>query len=212
MGGFGSGRHWRPSAKGTTDAYQRLDVRHLQRKGLLERGRSFTWQWSRDGETLATIDIRTEPDQVILSYRHRLGEAEWKREEYPVRLEWTPCAYGGRRAWFICPAQGCGRRVAILYCGAIFACRHCYQLAYPCQRETNDDRVMRRAERIRHRLGWEPGIMNPDGSKPKGMHWRTFVRLQAEHNRLVWNWLAGSMERFGLLQKHIDKMMDRLSE
>ena len=30
-------------------------------------------------------------------------------------------------AAFICPAAGCGRRVAILYGGGNFACRHCYQ-------------------------------------------------------------------------------------
>ena len=30
-------------------------------------------------------------------------------------------------AAFICPAAGYGRRVAILYGGGNFACRHCYQ-------------------------------------------------------------------------------------
>ena len=38
-------------------------------------------------------------------------------------------------AAFICPAAGCGRRVAILYRGGIFACRHCYRLAYASSRE-----------------------------------------------------------------------------
>jgi hypothetical protein len=37
--------------------------------------------------------------------------------------------------WFICPAVGCGRCVAILYGGGIFACRHCYRLAYASSRE-----------------------------------------------------------------------------
>jgi hypothetical protein len=49
--------------------------------------------------------------------------------EYPVRLEWTGCNLGGRRAWFLCPAQGYGRRVAILFRGSIFACRHCHKTA-----------------------------------------------------------------------------------
>ena len=68
---------------------------------------------------------------MILIYRHRSGDAEWKGEQYPVRIVRTPCNLGGLRAWFICPAVGCGRRVAILYGGSIFACRRCYQLAYP---------------------------------------------------------------------------------
>ena len=76
-------------------------------------------------------------------------------------------------AAFICPAAGCGRRVAILYGGGIFACRHCHQLAYFSSREDAGDRAARRrAERLRARLGWEPGILNGEGGKPKWMRWR----------------------------------------
>ena len=82
--------------------------------------------------------------------------------------------------------------------GAIFACRHCYRLAYPSQRETDDDRAARRADRIRERLGWEPGILNGNGLKPKGMHWRTFERLTAEHDAFVEESLAGMAQRFGI--------------
>jgi hypothetical protein len=105
--------------------------------------------------------------------------------EYPVWLEWTGCTLGGRRVWFLCPAAGCGRRVAILYCGGIFACRHCYRLAYACQRENTDDRATRRADKIRERLKWEPGILNGHGIKPKGMHWRTYQRLTIKHDAHV---------------------------
>ena len=64
--------------------------------------------------------------------------------------------------------------MAILYGGGIFACRHCYRLAYPSQRANWDDRAARRADRIRDKPGWEPGILNGNGWKPKGMHWNTF--------------------------------------
>ncbi len=67
--------------------------------------------------------------------------------------------------------MGCEKRVAILYSGSIFAFRHCYQLAYPSQRELTYDRVARKADKIRERLGWKQGILNPRGwKKPKGMH------------------------------------------
>ena len=98
--------------------------------------------------------------------------------EYPVPIEWTPCNYGGWRAWFRCPAAGCGRRVALLFLnGGIFACRQCGKLVYASQREHDTDLAIRRADKIRERLGWEPGILNGEGFKPKGMHWRTFERL-----------------------------------
>jgi len=126
------------------------------------------------------------------------------QREYPVYLDWTGQHFGGQRVWFRCPAQGCARRVAILYGGVIFACRHCHQLAYDCQRETADDRATRRADTILRRLGWEPGILNGEGWKPKGMHWRTFERLRAEHNVYANAALIGMARRFRLKIPNLD--------
>lgn len=205
MGGDGSGR-WHQSARGITPHYRKIDVRCWQRERLLIPGYSFGWQWVVDGEIKASIQVMAETDHIILSYRHRIGTADWASKEYPVRLVWTPCAFGGKRAWFLCPAQGCGRRVAVLYGGGIFACRHCHKLAYPSQRETPDDRLLRRADGIRARLGWDLGILNASGCKPKGMHWRTFICLIEEHNRLVIQVLAGMNRRLETIQERIDGM------
>lgn len=196
MGGFGSGRQ---GGKETTDGYLALDVRRLQR-GLLTPGRAFGWNWTVNGETVASIQMRTEADRVVLRYRVQSNGGEWQEREYPVTLDWTACNYGGRRAWFICPAAGCGRRVALLYLGGagIFACRHCYRLAYASERENAIDRAARRAERIRERLGWEAGILTPPGCKPKGMHWRTFRRLVGEHDAFVGLSLAEMARRLKL--------------
>lgn len=184
MGGMNSGR-WDQGGKDTTDDYRALDVRRWQRDGLLTPGHFFGWNWTRNGEKMASIQVRTEADRVTLIYRHRSGGGELKDEQYPVLMVWTPCHYGGKRTWFLCPAAGCGRRVAILYGGGIFACRHCTRLAYRCQRENLDDRATRRADKIRDRLAWEPGILNGHGSKPRGMHWRTYQRLIVKHDALV---------------------------
>jgi hypothetical protein len=147
---------------------------------------------------VASIQMRAEPDRVILTYRHRRGEAEWRDEEYPVYLSRTPCHLGGSRVWFCCPARGCGRRVAILYGGSIFACRRCHQLAYESAREDTGDRATRRADRIRARLGWEPGIANGRGPKPKWMRWRTYQRLVARHDQHVSRSMRALAVRFHL--------------
>ena len=202
MGGMGSGRG--QHGKGATGDMHPLDVRRLHRAGLLTPGRAFGWHWTRNGEEVASIQMRAEVDRVILNYRSRNNGDEWQAREYPARLEWTGCNLGGRRAWFLCPAQGCGRRVAILFGGSIFACRHCHKLAYQCQRETDDDRAMRRADTIRRRLGWKAGIANPKGDKPKGMHWRTFERLTAEHDTYVSASLAGMAQRLGLMNRRLN--------
>lgn len=200
MGGYGSGRRW---GKDITSDRRPLDIRKLQRDGLLTPGRATGWQWTRDDKAVASILIRTEADRVILSYRSRSHGGEWQPMEYPVYLEWTSCNLGGRRAWFLCPARGCGRRVAILYGGSVFACRHCHQLAYECQRESGGVRAARRADAIRRRLGWPPGFLKSEGGKPKGMHWRTFERLKARHDAFAHASWARMAERLGLMNRRL---------
>jgi hypothetical protein len=198
MGGFGSGRQ---GGKTCTGDMLALDVRQLQRVGRLSPDQSFNWRWSRNGEPVGDINIRTGTDRVTLIYRQRDRGGEWQAMNYPVRLTWTPCNYGGQRAWWLCPAAGCGRRVAVLYGGKVYACRHCYRLAYRCQREAPDDRASRQADKLRDLLGWEAGILNGNGGKPKGMHWRTFDRLETRHDALVNASLAGALAKFGPLRE-----------
>lgn len=176
MGGIGSGNHWRWDAKNTTADYLSIDVRRWHRDGCLRSGQNFSWAWTRDGEAAGSVNVRTEPGRVVLNYRHRINGGEWESKEYPVRLDWTPCNYGGQRPWFLCPVAGCRRRVAILYGGGVFACRHCHQLAYPSQNESWQERASRRSRKIIQRLGGDPyGDFYP--SKPKFMHRRTYLRL-----------------------------------
>ena len=67
MGGIGSGRHHQ-GGKNTTSDYRSLDVRRLHREGLLTPGQTFGWNWTRDGETLASILMRTEAGKLMLIY------------------------------------------------------------------------------------------------------------------------------------------------
>ena len=204
MGGFGSGRG--QQGKNTTSDMRPLDIRRLHRDGMLSPGRAFGWHWTVNGEEVASIQMRAEVDRVILIYRNRSNGGVWQPMEHPGYLEWTDCNLGGRRVWFRCPAKGCGRRVAILFGGSIFACRHCHKLAYECQRETDDDRAMRRADTIRRRLGWGAGIANPEGGKPKGMHWRTFENLKAEYVAFANASWAGMAQRLGLINRRLVNM------
>lgn len=190
MGGSGSGRRHQ-GGRDTTEDSRPLDIRKLQRAGLLIPGRSFWWQWTVNSRPVADIRVQVEIQRVVLIYRYRCGNDDiWHDVEQPVLMDHTPCTYGGTRCWWVCPS--CSRRVAILYGhGKLYACRHCYRLAYASQREAADDRARRQADNIRRRLGWPAGIANPDGDKPKGMHWRTFERLTATHDACVRVSLAG---------------------
>ena len=59
--------------------------------------------------------------------------------------------------------------------GADFLCRLCHQLVFRSQRQNELDRLIRRADKLRVRLGGEPGWRIPD--PPEGMHKPRFQRL-----------------------------------
>jgi hypothetical protein len=202
MGGSGSGRWYRWSTKGTAEGCRQIDVRRWHREGGLRPGLWFSWCWwdRETGEKKASINVRTHPDLVVLSYRtRRLGE-EWKDLEEPIQLIWTPCNYGGRRPWFVCPGVvsgvPCQRRVGVLYNARdYFLCRHCYGLAYESQRENRAYRALRRANKIRERLGGRAGMAWPFPSKPKGMRWETYHRLHREADEAEYESLLAMVER-----------------
>ena len=207
MGGRGSGRHATYGGRATAEESLPLDIRRLHRSGVLTPGRAFSGQWTVNDRVRASIQIRVEAWQVELAYSYTPtgGAAETIRQD--VTLKTTPCTLGGSRQWFCCPT--CSRRVAVLYGrGRLFACRRCKGLAYASQGESYDDRAARRADRIRKRLGWPAGILNGPGAKPKGMHWRTYQRLLAQHHDFVGTSLAGMARKLGLLRGQLEDIED----
>ncbi len=182
MGGRGSGRQSSYSGKVETSDSMPLDIRKITRKDLLVPGNSFSWQWLVNDRQVAGISIRVDFNQgMTLSYRMKsTGEVVEQR----VQTQASACHLGGQRHWFTCPR--CSKRVAVLYApGRYFACRQCGGLGYATQKEGAGDRASSRADKLRKRLGWQAGILNGDGAKPKGMHWQTYQRIKIRHDALV---------------------------
>ena len=182
MGGRASGRQCSYGGKAETSDSMPLDIRKITRKGLLVPGNCFSWQWLVNDRQVAGISIRVDfLESMLLSYHLKsTGEVVEQR----VQTQTSPCHLGGQRHWFTCPR--CSKRVAVLYApGRYFACRQCGGLGYATQREGAGDRASTRADKIRKRLGWEAGILNGDGGKPKGMHWKTYQQLKSHHDALV---------------------------
>jgi hypothetical protein len=150
------------------------------------------------------IIVQVQERQVLLSYRIRRGDENWWDIEEPVPLPWTPCHYGGQRAWFRCPGWGCGRRMAKLYLGGrYFLCRYCHNLVYESQREDDAARLLTKAQKIRQRLGGSTSLMEPFPDKPKGMHWQTYERLR---------WMTRESETTGLTLRlaQVERISPRL--
>ena len=169
MGGFGSGRP-AGSGRAKVEACRSIDANRLHREGCLKPGRICSMQWMRDGETVASINLRAEHDRLHLTYRVRIGGGDWEDINETVRIVRVPCRFGGARPYFVCPGVvngiACGRRVAKLHGpGRYFVCRHCYRLAYASQSEDAQRRSMRRANKTRQRLGGNAGTASPSGTR-----------------------------------------------
>ncbi len=205
MGGVESGNRHRFDKKTTTDECRSLDVRRFHRRGLLKPGHWFSWCWWRAEEKVASIGVFVYRDRVVLSYRHRIGlGGEWEDVEETVSLSWTPCNFGGERPWFVCPGVACGRRVAVLYGpGKYFLCRHCCDLRYESQREDEKDRALRRARKIRRRVGGSANMLEPFPERPKGMHHDTYMRLFWEYDEAHREQLAGMREWLDKLKRQV---------
>jgi hypothetical protein len=106
-------------------------------------------------------------------------------------VEWVPARFGGARAFWRCPV--CGRPCEVLYRapgpGAPYgtACRTCQRVSYETTAMRRADRLFARRDAILARLGIRgatPNLPAAYGLKPRGMHWRTFLREIESARRL----------------------------
>lgn len=173
MGGYGSGSRNRYASK--VDEFHKLDLATFEREWF-ERCRSGTVSWSRGGHPMGSIGYSLAPDHMRLDYSvTRQGEKVSISERFDLASTEQP--FGGRRWWIVC--RSCQRRCRVLYGGTYFRCRRCCHATYPSQYDFIRLPGIGRIDRIRDKLGGDPGLLNPFPRKPKGMHWRAYRRLEA---------------------------------
>lgn len=115
---------------------------------------------------------------VTLVYSVRGDDTEaWEQIVERVALARVAKPFGGAQTYFVCPR--CARRVTTLAMGrCYFRCRTCVGAAYASSQEGPADRAMRRANKLKRRLGAEPGL-DSWYMRPKHMRRRTFARIDA---------------------------------
>lgn len=199
MGGMGSGRQGgRATVEGCRSL--KLDVNRITRAvrgklrdvpegAKLEAG-PVVWTWTTTGEAkpwarvLLTLRLdrwRGEARLVfdVDHYSRRTGP-----QDQVVQMETTPCRFGGRRWWWLCPATW--RRCSTLYLpngGTRFLSRGrgAYPLAYASQNGSAMDRSHARLARLHEKAGGDYHYADdPLPPRPKWMRRRTYERLWAE--------------------------------
>jgi hypothetical protein len=161
-----------------------LDVNQLSEKGCLRTGSSGTCQWVL-GNEIFSVNLRAEAGRMHLAYTVRVGDGGCEEMAETISIVHLRGRFGGSRAYFICPGPGdgteCGRRITKLHLSRrYFLCRHCNRLAYASQFERPWQRALRRANKLKQRLGIGVGIAEPVPDKPEGMSVRTYGRLLDE--------------------------------
>lgn len=204
MGGIGSGRQY---GQPTADSCRKIDLAWMMRSGLAVEGRdvSGTLRWNSGDQSAGSISFRADMftegrERLLLSYTRGSGD-EREDVKQSVALTATRPNFGGKRWWMICPYRGC--RVAKLYLppnGDRFASRNAWQLGYQSQRIAERDRPFEALFRLQKRLGCPQGWEQPI-RRPKGMHHRTFARLEDEYWRLDELCAVEMMRVIGLLAR-----------
>ncbi len=196
MGGHGSGSRNRQASR--TDEFLKVDLAKFKRGWFATRTHG-TISWTRDGIPKASLGLNLAPDHLRLEYTVT-HQGQPSRIDERFDFAFTEQPFGGRRRWIVC--RSCRRRCRVLYGGPYFRCRRCHRATYPSQYEPVRLPGISRADRVRSKLGGHPGLLNPFPLKPKGMHWRTYRRLQRE------DWAASDrLER--ALYSRFDRMRKR---
>lgn len=137
-------------SKATAEQSNALSIFWLKKYGYLhsdysQRSGGITWTYGANkssiGFTVSKDNWGTPEEKTYLKLNYTntsRGTGERENMDYGVELATTPCNYGGKRYWFICPLskdrQYCGRRVGVIYSiGKWFGCRYCGEVAYNSQ-------------------------------------------------------------------------------
>ena len=180
---------WRPHIESAL----RLKLTDLFKHGALRAGcsTSGSWQWSCDGERIASIGYAATLGEADgkLRLHYRCGKGSDARDvECLVRLSSLPLNYGGRRWYMHCPLSG--QRVQVLYKWHTidkFCARESVRPrpTYASQRVSGSNRILEQRWAIRRKLGDNFSDLFSEPAKPKGMRWRTFERHCARDRELA---------------------------
>ena len=203
MGGSGSGTWYRWSKKTVVEDGLTLDLLKLVREKAIIPGKhvrgSLTWWNNHIDEERASIGYEADLIDPYAAWVRLHYRRDGTPEDYKVRLTVTYPHYGGIRWWFVCPANG--SRTAKLHLppgGNLFASRAAYRLGYNSQQESPMFRYLSQAQAIRRRLGGSTCIDEWFPRKPKGMHWKTYEKLQAKCERYERRCNTMAAQRFGV--------------
>lgn len=192
MGGIGSGTR---AITPRCENMHPVDLSALYRFATAGRG-SCRLSYRFGGRLIGWVDIApTADDSLRLSHVEVRYDGTEARQSAVVRLTSSHQPLGGARMWLACPKCGRGCRVLYALCG--FRCRVCAGLIHTSQTTHKAGRALLQVQKLRMGLGGSASLCDPFPDKPKGMHWQTYRRLEAQYEELQTRWTVAAMRRLG---------------
>src|SRR6476620_5312006 len=183
----------------------KLDINFMARRELIVPGsatgpQSIRWVNS-NGQEIASgwisADMKGDTEGWL--------DIQIDKFDQRISLTASPCHYGGRKWFFVCPVVNRRASVLWLHRGARqFASRHAWpgKVAYRSQFMTAMDRAYLGMERIKRRL---IGDLDPQEChlppKPKWMRWKTYRRFVEQFERYEAMLDVGALSRAMKLMK-----------
>ncbi len=171
-----------------TESTYTIDIDALKRNGALVAGQntSSIVRWGIPAQGYAEVKIKvllkaSGQAELVIEYMV-LEDAEAPAHiTQRLRLDVTHPPFGGQRWWINCPVQGNRvRKVYMLDPRSGFASRTALNLRYRSQYIAKNMRPFHQLLQLQRRLGTN-GWLSEEIDRPKGMWFRTFDRLFAQH-------------------------------
>lgn len=183
MGGMGSTRWGIKEKREYLDDARSIDINYLNKHHALTTDTDFSLSWGDKEDIVSSMAVRAKDGYLEVLHNQKTDNGYGGPCEVHIGLTHTQCNYGNTRPWFLCP--DCDARTAKLYhLESGFICRKCSGLPYQSQSESHFDRSIRKARKIRVKLGVDTNLLVPVLMAPKSMYWKTFDRLHKELERV----------------------------
>lgn len=128
-------------AKTEANKLNQITVQFLRKHGYFKGNNQGNIHWtSTHPDRQLSVNASFTPTETGGSLRlgylaNDSGDVTKKYFNYSINAVTTPCYFGGKRYWLICPTikngHYCSRRVGtVYYYDNYFGCRHCHNLTY----------------------------------------------------------------------------------
>lgn len=171
--------------KHTGNSLPQLRMEDIKRKNLLVTNRSGSVIWQspiadfaidfslnnvcvmKTGEGFINLESVTYYEEGRYAGTNKLDKA--------IELKGTPCAFGGKRVWFVCPKCKTQAGVLFIY-NAEIACRKCHNLSHRSQNTRNRITSVDKLDKLRNAVG---------RSYYRGKQTKTYLRYLRKHDQTI---------------------------